>query len=261
MRSVNWLWILGSCTIFACASIVGIGEAELDPEQSGGAGGTGGARGGAGNAGRAGSSSPGGEGGTPAGAGGEPSAGVGGQGTAGAGGEAGGTGEAGSGGEGGGGTFDLCPTYCETVMRNCTAPFQVYTSVEVCLRACAVLPQGRPGTETGNSVACRLSHAEHIELIGEAGTQCPIAGPGGDGVCGDNCDGFCTLRQGICDAGLDLRACDTECGALVDLGGYTTSQDSGGSVQCRLYHVSAATFGTAVHCPHAAGAPPCAAVP
>jgi hypothetical protein len=145
------------------------------------------------------------------------------------------------------------------VTRNCSGALAVYTSEEVCLRACAVLPQGTRGDTSGNSVACRLDHARQIDLIGEAATQCPIAGPGGAGICGENCEGFCEIRRGICEADLDLSECNEECSALQDLGGYTVAVTDGPTVQCRLYHVSAATFGTAVHCPHAAGIGPCAA--
>jgi hypothetical protein len=232
MRTHNLLSLVAiSCAVWACASIVGISDAELDPELSGGSAGN--DDGGAPGAGKSGS----------AGTGGQPAA----------------EGGAGAGGEAGGASGDLCGIYCETVMRNCEGATQVYTSPEVCLRACAVLPQGVEGTEAGNTVACRLFHALQIDIIGEAAVQCPIAGPGGDGVCGENCEGFCTLRRGICESTLNLATCRTECAALEDPGGFSVAQDEGASVQCRLYHVSAATFGTGVHCPHAAGAPPCAA--
>lgn len=153
--------------------------------------------------------------------------------------------------------LDLCAEYCDTVMRNCRGEFEVYTSREVCERYCAALPPGEPGDETGNSVACRLHHARQIETLGEEVTSCPIAGPGGSGVCGEDCEGFCMVRRAVCDPELDLDDCQRECADLTDTGGYTTRDQEGATVQCRLYHVSAATIAAVPHCAHAAGEPPC----
>lgn len=153
---------------------------------------------------------------------------------------------------------DLCALYCEKVMANCQGEFEQYSQSRICELYCATLPPGEPGDETGNTVACRLHHAEQIEEIGgEEVTLCPIAGPGGAGVCGGNCEGFCAANQAVCDPELDLDDCVADCEALVDLGTYDTSIQEGGSVQCRLYHVSAATINTVPHCGHAAGASPC----
>jgi len=38
---------------------------------------------------------------------------------------------------------------------------------------------------------------------------------------------------------------------------YNVSQQSGDSLQCRLFHVSAATMDPTTHCVHAAGGSPC----
>ena len=110
---------------------------------------------------------------------------------------------------------DLCALYCEKVMANCQGDFEQYSQSRICELYCAALPPGEPGDETGNTVACRLHHAEQIEEIGgEEVTLCPIAGPGGAGVCGENCEGFCTVNQAICDPELDLDDCVTDCEAL-----------------------------------------------
>jgi hypothetical protein len=203
----------------ACANIVGIEDAELDPE-SGASGGSNSSSGGASGA-------------TP------------------------GAGDAGADGDPNSPHSILCARYCTAVMKNCTGPVQVYESPTVCRRVCARLDAGENNARSGNSINCRLFHANQIELIGEEETECPAAGPGGDGVCGENCDGYCTLLAALCPVTLSLE-CRVSCPSIPDQGGYDSSHTSGGDLQCRLYHVSAATIDATFHCPHAAGAGPCA---
>jgi hypothetical protein len=105
-------------------------------------------------------------------------------------------------------------------------------------------------------VQCRLFHAGQVEVVGEAQTECPAAGPGGQGACGENCAGYCTLLEPLCPEEFDTN-CATECKALPDLGTYNSTLSAGPTVQCRLYHVSAATQDADFHCPHAGGATPC----
>lgn len=153
---------------------------------------------------------------------------------------------------------DLCALYCETIMANCQGEFEQYTQSRICDVYCGTLPLGEVGDETGNSVACRLHHAQQIEeLGGEEISLCPIAGPGGAGVCGRNCEGFCAANEALCDPERSPEDCIEDCEKLPDLGSYDTSIQDGGSVQCRLYHVSAATISASEHCKHAAGASPC----
>lgn len=155
---------------------------------------------------------------------------------------------------------DLCGLYCDTILANCQGEFEQYTQARICEIYCGTLPLGEVGDETGNTVACRLHHAQQIEEIGgEEVSLCPIAGPGGAGVCGRNCEGFCAANEALCDPELSQEDCVEDCEKLEELGSYDTSIQAGGSVQCRLYHVSAATINATLHCPHAAGASPCVA--
>lgn len=211
---------LSVALLVSCASLVGIEDARLAPELRGGAGAI------------SGGASSGGISGVPA------------------------AGQGGAAGDGGDPTLTLCARYCSTVMENCTGPVQVYESFAVCQRACQVLDPGTPDDRTGNTIGCRFFHAKQIELIGEEETECPAAGPGGDGVCGPNCAGYCSLLQGLCPPALGVE-CRATCPELTDLGGFNASQTSGLTLQCRLYHVSAATLDPALHCPHAVGAGPC----
>jgi hypothetical protein len=217
----------------ACASIVGIDDAEVDPTFS-----------------------PGPTGGTSGAAGTSP--------VTGGGGGAAGHAHGGLGAEGGtvstGGAdagdslTALCDEYCETVMENCPGPLQVYTSARVCGEICRQFAVGVLGETTGHSIHCRLEHAHLAVDTGEPEIHCPAAGPGGDGICGDNCQGYCSLMTAFCDP-VDVRLadCRTACGDVPDEGGYDIRDTLGDTVQCRLYHVSAAALDAALHCPHAIG--------
>jgi len=171
--------------------------------------------------------------------------------------------EAGSAADAGDAGASLCELYCDTVMNECSGAFSVYARRENCLGVCKALPVGTPADTSGNSVYCRLQAAR--VAAAELPYYCPAAGPGGNGVCGANCESFCALADQLCSGSnrqfADMAACLTACQALPDLGGFTTSstagQYSGPHVQCRLFHVSNAALDPVAHCPHAGGAKPC----
>jgi hypothetical protein len=158
----------------------------------------------------------------------------------------------------------LCERYCSAVMTNCTGDFSVYTSSDTCRAVCDLLPEGTHGDEVGNSVECRLRAAEAAPS--EPSFYCPLSGPGGGGTCGTNCESLCTLVESVCAGELgqwDAASCSSQCVTLPDLGFFSTAPSyemyKGEHVQCRLFHASSAAFkDAAAHCPHAAGAPPCA---
>jgi len=159
----------------------------------------------------------------------------------------------------------LCQRFCKTVIEACgTSPdpgtLAVYDSQFVCELQCEAFEVGTPGDSSGNSVHCRLTHAELArDFPGERRSECPAAGPGGDGVCGENCEGYCSVMLAEC-ADYDSReTCLAACRDVPDLGGFDISIVEGDSLQCRLYHLNAAAVSPANHCPHAAGAFPCAA--
>jgi hypothetical protein len=287
--------------LVACEAVLAIEDADLDPElaaagaageigqagTSAGAPGSGGSVGDApasgGSSGATGSSGAPGSGGAPAsgGAGGDGSTSSGGASGSGA----GATGGASTGGANGvGGTAPssggsagnppdgaggedaqppLCERYCTAVMKNCTGQFAVYSGADRCMAVCAALPEGTAGDEVGGSVQCRLAAAERAPL--EVPHYCPIAGPGGNGVCGSNCEGFCRIVNEVCTGAnkqfSDDEACAMECAQLADLGTFSTDLDldhyEGPHVQCRLYHASAASIQPGDHCGHAGGDPPC----
>jgi hypothetical protein len=158
---------------------------------------------------------------------------------------------------------NVCSSYCSAVMQYCTGDFAVYGSEAACEAICAQLPVGNPGDTIGNTVHCRLRNAELAGETGEPNVHCPAAAPGASGVCGSNCEGYCVLMQQICSvrfaqAFQGLVDCQAQCAALPTLGAFNLSQASGNSVNCRLWHVSAAALDPGAHCGHAAGDPPCA---
>jgi hypothetical protein len=176
------------------------------------------------------------------------------------GGETGGTNDAAPGGNDGGGR-PLCETYCDTISAACAGNFEQYVSNAVCMKICARLDPGQAGDDAGDTVNCRLHYAESAKLAGEQQSNCSAAGPGGNGVCGTNCDALCRIALDTCRAGQRIFAsvleCTSECTKLNDLGHYDDSIQDGPEVQCRLYHVSAAQIDPVIHCPHVGGAGPC----
>lgn len=231
----------------ACANILSLEDAELDPALEGSGGG--------GSETSDGGHTHGGGGDSPTSEGGGGAGDVGG-----AGGEL-----AGGGGEGGGTGPTECETYCSTVMDNCTGSFAVYGAIEVCLAACQHLPLGEAGDEDTNTVFCRLGAAQAAPA--EPSFYCPAAGPGGNGVCGSNCEGLCSLAEGVCvgpwSQWPSIEECLSACSELPDLGTYSTDPADelykGPHVQCRLYHSSSAALEDPdVHCAHVGGAAPCA---
>lgn len=152
-----------------------------------------------------------------------------------------------------------CDEYCETVMENCTGDLAVYPGVEVCLDLCATLPEGDPENPEGNTVACRLAQATAAGSAEDPAEHCPIAGLGGGNVCGENCPAFCGAMLETCPGEYASNAaCLDDCQSLEDLGGFSLVEDAeGATVQCRIWHIGAATELVDPHCKHAAGARPC----
>jgi hypothetical protein len=157
----------------------------------------------------------------------------------------------------------LCERYCNTVAAACTGEDEQYASIGACLAVCALLDPGDAGA-LGNNVECRLARAKLAQATGEPASYCFSAGPGGAGACGSNCEGFCAIMAQTCTLMGSFEDCLPLCEQVPDLSGsptgttYNTSLQSGDSVQCRLYHVTAATLDSVTHCSHAAGVALCA---
>lgn len=145
----------------------------------------------------------------------------------------------------------LCAAYCAAAMANCKGPQELYPDVKFCLAVCDALPLGNRGDTSGNTVGCRLHFAESAAAI-EKQFNCSAAGPGGNDVCGPNCEGFCSIVEDICpEIYADKLACLAGCRTFPPLGDYNDSIMSGNSLECRIYHSTAAAgIDRDQHCPH-----------
>ncbi|MEY2929701.1 MAG: hypothetical protein RL033_450 [Pseudomonadota bacterium] len=158
---------------------------------------------------------------------------------------------------------ELCLSYCDTIMAGCTDANAQYASPTACLLVCEKLPVGTPGATSGNSVECRNSKAALALSTGEGANYCFTAGPGGGGVCGQDCDGYCSVMMASCREFSTVSQCTADCSIVPNLAQssvvqtYNTSMQSGNTVQCRLFHVTASTLDPVLHCPHASGLTPC----
>ncbi|MCX7808422.1 MAG: DUF4331 domain-containing protein, partial [Deltaproteobacteria bacterium] len=78
-----------------------------------------------------------------------------------------------------------CMGYCRLVTMNCSGDNSQYIDMSDCMAKCAALgwPPGTPGENTGNTIACRITHAM-MASGGSAEEACRRAGPTGGGVCG-----------------------------------------------------------------------------
>lgn len=162
----------------------------------------------------------------------------------------------------------LCDKYCEEIMEQCVGDMQQYRDLRQCSKVCKLFPEGELASDDNeNTVACRLRYAANARYA--AGTEqsayCRQAGPGGDGRCGTNCEGYCTLMMQVCSAEVTdiyryetVSECIDACSALpVSDEPYSSASlvvADGNHVQCRLFHVtSAAMLDAEEHCEHAIG--------
>jgi hypothetical protein len=171
-----------------------------------------------------------------------------------------------------------CRQYCAAMDAQCGGLQYHPEKPGECESLCPFFEREAEGTPTGNDTfECRLARATSMS---REGSDCRAAGRGGDGVCGDNCDAYCSLMQAICptrfgqftasESELDDEAgCRAECAVLVDRMEYDPrpmgadefdTDDGQPTVQCRLWHLGsaaldAAQFGSldSHHCGHAVG--------
>jgi len=151
-----------------------------------------------------------------------------------------------------------CAAYCTSVMTNCVGANAQYPDNATCLAVCANYPVGLDADTTGNTLGCRTYHAG--AAASGAALHCPHAGPtGGNSAsfCGTACAAYCNITAGVCTGAnavvSDPTTCMGFCGTIPVSGTFSLTNVTVDSLECRLYHVSAAT-GTGLastHCPHA----------
>jgi hypothetical protein len=141
-----------------------------------------------------------------------------------------------------------CDDYCARITTNCAGDFVQY-GLDTCKSSCAAFEPGTLDDKMGNTLGCRIYHAGAAKDAPEL--HCVHAGPGGASVCGDNCEGFCTIAASACpDTFTDDAACMTACAAYDMTEPYDVSDVAGDTFACRLYHLTVATNLPAEHCPH-----------
>jgi uncharacterized membrane protein YgcG len=148
-----------------------------------------------------------------------------------------------------------CDAYCDLMATACTGDKLQYVSREACIGLCATFPVGTLDDTLKNTLGCRIRQASALASTGEG--SCTGAGPGGDTFCGSNCEGFCTEALAACPQDFKtLAACQTACQPLADCGNYFVVPDvlpDFNTIQCRLYHVTAASIDPTDHCLHVLG--------
>jgi hypothetical protein len=170
-----------------------------------------------------------------------------------------------------------CQDYCDVITRACTnddGQHAVYESKAECVAACDAFPKGNMADDSNhNTLACRTIHAYNAAVFDAPENHCPHSGPGGATVCGDDCEGYCSLLKQGCpkqfDAALggSMESCQRACSKARDADGgdqgksYSVAKaKSGDAIACRLYHaVRATTLGNDAEdaCQVAAGLSKC----
>jgi hypothetical protein len=138
-----------------------------------------------------------------------------------------------------------CSDYCALVAKNCKGKQEQYTDIDcedVC-NADSKWNAGTPGDATGNTLACRVTHATAAAI--DQAANCLVAGKSGGGVCGSLCENFCRLSAKNCTGAnqiyKDDAACMSTCGAW-----------DAEKTDCLIYHLNAAGEDATTHCPHGA---------
>lgn len=161
-----------------------------------------------------------------------------------------------------------CDAYCDLIQAECTGDRLQYGSREACIGFCSSLAVGTLDDQSGNTLGCRINTIKTSVGMIEA-SDCAAGGPGGNGVCGANCDSLCASMMDICPQNYEsLADCTDACSPLITCGPYHVDPavtPDNPSVQCRLFHLSAASLGILTppddgltssqkkHCPHAMG--------
>jgi hypothetical protein len=159
--------------------------------------------------------------------------------------------------------------YCDTIGTACTGANAQYASSMACLAAAAAFTPGAASTETsGDTLGCRIYHAQNAMISNDPTTHCPHAGPIGakvdaaTGVCSASpCAAFCALDNKLCgtDAapvtGVTNRyttnaACLTACANFDKTVQFNSSTTTGPTFACRVFHLENVAIYTAMAMPN-----------
>jgi len=180
-------------------------------------------------------------------------------------GNTGGTGNTGNTGGGGGSTgIPSCADYCDGIDTACTADSPQYIDLPgACEAFCAVLTEGTSADVDGDDVTmqldtrgCRAYHLSAVPM--DEALHCPHAGPAGGGQCGNKMESFCASQAALCTAGNRVYANEAACVTdmtdnVVEGGTYDATQTATNTMNCRIYHLTAAAVDPDMHCQHTGG--------
>ncbi len=153
----------------------------------------------------------------------------------------------------------LCDQYCTQMLDVC-ASLPQFASSAACSAVCnRGMSTGSPDDDGVDTLQCRLHHAQLVADFGEPEVGCQAAGASGGGSCGDVCEVYCTMVQGVCSqlfptAFDSFTACYVDCQATPrDTEPFQAPTAAGDTLQCRMFHTMNAFGSAQTHCPHALG--------
>jgi hypothetical protein len=151
-----------------------------------------------------------------------------------------------------GGAFS-CATYCAAIQSDCTGSNIQYASETVCNELCAKLDLGTLDDTGKDTIGCRMAWLTKTKNNGEV--DCQGAGPAST-TCGTKCDLYCKGMEAICveQFATFQGNCLSDCAKLTDCGSYVADGiRNDDSIECRLFHLTAAADLPGEHCPHTLG--------
>jgi hypothetical protein len=153
---------------------------------------------------------------------------------------------------------NVCEGYCNLTVGGCTGANLFYPTWDMgfCMKACPLFNMSSPATpkaQAGPDVHCHAYHAGVAsQSTANGNTHCAHAAPAGVTVCGSVCENYCSVIMASCTGTdkqyNDMAQCMSYCSTL-PVG--MSSDISGNSQSCRLYHAMAGTVIGPTHCPHA----------
>ena len=141
-----------------------------------------------------------------------------------------------------------CENYCDIISNDCTSTsHSQYVASNICIASCQAFAVGVIGDTTGNTLACRLYHA--IGATADQNTECPAAGPSGNGVCGGSCDGYCAMMMTYCsDRFVDDADCQSACATWIESTFDSYYYRPFETTSCALYGAQRATIDPDGYC-------------
>jgi hypothetical protein len=149
-----------------------------------------------------------------------------------------------------------CEKYCQIIQKNCVGTSAQFTDMSSCMQFCKSNPDGSFKDTNVDTKDCRIYHAFAGVALNDTTTHCPHAGHSGGNQCGTWCTVYCGLATTVCTGAnqlyANMGACTTACNGIAITG--KPGDTTGNTVQCRIYHLGAASADAAaatLHCPHA----------